>query len=356
MRRSARAGGTLDGEQPTNTPPPAGDQMRETQCAVSTLHRQPATETYVATRDGVCLAVRDHGSRDADHTVVFLHGLCLSRASWTHQIDHLLQRCGSAVRVISYDHRGHGSSGQGPMSSYRIDQLAEDLAQVLTALGVAAPLTLVGHSMGGMTALSYLARPAADRPVDPHGLVLVAAAAGKLSERGLGRLLATPATGLLCGLIDRSPPWALRTLAGPLGARLHRCRIGASQGWATAAAVTAAALATTPLPTAAGFLPSLRSYDHYHTLGSIRAKTVIVSGASDVLTPPSHSHDLAARIPGAAHMHLRAAGHMLPHEAPHIVDAAIRRAMRCGPALPASPGNTDVEMTTRWAPAAQVSA
>ena len=49
--------------------------------------------------------------------------------------------------------------------------------------------------MGGMTALAYLGRPAEDRPVEPDGLVLVATAAGRLSERGLGRLLATRATG-----------------------------------------------------------------------------------------------------------------------------------------------------------------
>jgi pimeloyl-ACP methyl ester carboxylesterase len=78
------------------------------------------------------------------------------------------------------------------MNSYRIDQLADDLAQVLIALDVTGPLTLVGHSMGAMTALAYLGRPAAERPVEPHGLVLVATAAGKLAERGLGRLLATP--------------------------------------------------------------------------------------------------------------------------------------------------------------------
>ena len=75
----------------------------------------------------------------------------------------------------------------------RIDRLAADLDEVLTALNVTAPLTLVGHSMGAMAALAYLSRPARERSVDPHGLVLVAAAAGKLAQRGLGRLLGTRA-------------------------------------------------------------------------------------------------------------------------------------------------------------------
>jgi pimeloyl-ACP methyl ester carboxylesterase len=213
------------------------------------------------------------------------------------------------------------------MGSYRIEQLADDLAQVLTARRVTGPLTLVGHSMGGMAALCYLARPAADRPVEPHGLVLVAAAAGKLSERGLGRLLATPATGVLFGLIDHTPARALRAVAGPLCAMLRRCRLGSAER-ETLAAVTAEALASTPVPTAVGFLPSLRSYDQYHTLASIRANTIVVSGGADPLTPPSHSRDLAAGIPGAAHVHLRTAGHMLPQQSPQIINAAIRRAMR----------------------------
>ncbi|EUA17273.1 putative alpha/beta hydrolase [Mycobacterium xenopi 3993] len=44
----------------------------------------------------------------------------------------------------------------------------------------------MGHSLGGMTALAYLGRPACDRPVEPKGLVLVATAAGRLAERGWG--------------------------------------------------------------------------------------------------------------------------------------------------------------------------
>jgi pimeloyl-ACP methyl ester carboxylesterase len=284
-------------------------------------------DIYVTTRDGVRLAVRDVGSRSARHTVVFLHGVCLSQASWVAEIDYLLRRYRGAVRVISYDHRGHGGSDQAPMSSYSIEQLADDLARVLTARRVSGPLTLVGHSMGGMVALGYLARPAAERPVDPDGLVLAATAAGKISERGLGRLLATPATGALFRLIDHTPARALRALARPVRATLDRC-VGGNVERETLATVVATALASTPLQTAVGFLPSLRSYDQYRTLRSIRANTIVVSGGTDPLTPPSHSRDLAASIAGAAHVHLPTAGHLLPQQAPDIINAAIRRAMR----------------------------
>jgi pimeloyl-ACP methyl ester carboxylesterase len=285
----------------------------------------------VRTSDGVRLAVCDTGPRTAEHTVVFLHGLCLNHTSWERQITYLLRRYGRSVRVISYDHRGHGRSAAAPMNTYRIDQLADDLAQVLSALDVTGPLTLVGHSMGAMTALAYLGRPAAERPIEPEGLVLVATAAGKLAERGLARLLATPAPAALVGLIEHAPARALRALVGPVCATLSRWH-GHGHS-ATLAATVVAALTTTPMATAVGFLPSLRAYNQYATLASIDARTFVISGGADPLTPPSHAADLTAGISGAEHVRVPYAGHMLPQEAPQVVNDAIRRTIAIRPAL-----------------------
>jgi pimeloyl-ACP methyl ester carboxylesterase len=277
----------------------------------------------VKTDDGAVLAVHDSGPQTAQHTVVFLHGLCLTRESWAGQIAYLSRRYGSTVRVISYDHRGHGRSGSAPMGTYRIDRLAEDLAQVLAAAQVSGQVTLVGHSMGGMTALAYLGRR--HRPVEAHGLVLVATAAGKIAERGLGRLLATPATAALFGLVEHTPDHVVRAMVGPVCTTLGRWRRGVHS--ATLAATAVAALTSTPVPTAVGFLPSFRAYDQYAALAGIRARTVVVSGGMDPLIPPAHARDLAAGIAGAQHVHLPAAGHMLPQEAPHVLDDAIGRAI-----------------------------
>ncbi|MDT5354957.1 MAG: hypothetical protein QOJ56_3489 [Mycobacterium sp.] len=113
----------------------------------------PGIKRTVTTSDGVSLSVREYGPRDAAHTVVLLHGLCLNKDSWTIQIGHLLRQYGDSFRIISYDHRGHGDSAAAPMQTYHIDQLATDLADLLVALSVTGPLTLAGHSMGGMVAL-----------------------------------------------------------------------------------------------------------------------------------------------------------------------------------------------------------
>jgi pimeloyl-ACP methyl ester carboxylesterase len=286
------------------------------------------TERTVTVRDGVRLSVRDHGAIDADATVVLLHGLCLEQGSWSGQIRHLTDRWGARIRIISYDHRGHGRSDAAPTSTYVVEQLAADLADVLAALHVTGRVTLVGHSMGGMVALAYLGRPAADRPVEPHGVVLVATAAGRLAERGVARLLATPATDVLCKFATRAPQRAVRLLTKPVRAALAR-QVG-DHARATLATLFDTAMAAASLTTAVGFLPSLRSYDHYPMLASIRAHTIILSGGLDLLTPPSHARDLADAIPGATHVHVPRAGHMLPHEACDAVTDAIADAVLTG--------------------------
>ena len=286
------------------------------------------TERTVTVRDGVRLAVRDQGPNSAEATVVLLHGLCLEQGSWARQIRQLTRRWGARIRIISYDHRGHGRSDTAPTSTYVIEQLAADLADVLAALDVTGPLTLVGHSMGGMVALAYLGRPPADRPVEPHGVVLVATAAGRLAEHGVARLLASPATDVLCKFATRAPQRAVRLLTKPVRAAMA-LQLG-DHARATLTSLIDTAMAAASLTTAVGFLPGLRSYDQYATLDSIRARTTIISGGGDLLTPPSHSRDLAANIPGATHVHIPSAGHMLPHEAPHQVTDAISRTVATG--------------------------
>jgi pimeloyl-ACP methyl ester carboxylesterase len=224
----------------------------------SRLSGELCIEHTVNTSDGVCLAVRDYQPTTAvQHTVVLLHGLCLTYTSWHNQIRRLHRQPG--VRIIAYDHRGHGRSTTAPLRTYTIEQLAGDLADVLTDLAVAGPVTLAGHSMGGMCALAYLAR--ANQPVAPAGLVLVATAAGDLSDHGLGRLLSTPGLDSLADIVDHAPrhatEHALRALAKPVCAALARHRGYDTDDRTTLAAAVADTLHTTPWTTAVGFLRAL---------------------------------------------------------------------------------------------------
>ena len=288
--------------------------------------RDGYAERTIITSDGVRLEVRDYGSAgSATHTLVLLHGLSLTQASWALQIRELRRRWGNSVRIVTYDHRGHGDSTGAAMQTYQIDRLAADLADVLTALHVKGPLTLAGHSMGGMTALAYFGRPAEDRPVEPQGLVLIATAAGRLAERGIGRLLASRATEGLFGLVSRMPRRAVdRSIEGLARPMLNGIVKYYGHGIADA---TTSPVHTISLTTAAGFLLGLKRYDQYHTLNSIAAKTIIISGGADVLTPVAHANDLAAAIPDAVHVHQPTAGHMLLHEESELVTNAIGAAI-----------------------------
>ena len=87
------------------------------------------------------------------------------------------------------------------------------------------------------------------RPVDPAGLVLVATAAGRLTERGLGRLLATPGLAGLCRLAEHAPAQALRAASAPLCGALGRWSGRGQTHGATLAAMASAALMTTPVST-----------------------------------------------------------------------------------------------------------
>lgn len=273
----------------------------------------------IITNDAIALRVSDHRpAGSVDHTVVLLHGLCLTRQSWYRPARHLRR---PGIRVIEYDHRGHGRSERAPLHTYTPDRLAQDLADVLTALQVDGPLTLAGHSMGGMAALSYLGRPLHAQPVHPHGLVLVGTSAGHLTEHGLGRLLALPGLDTAMNVAHRVPQVVservMRTLARPL------CDI-VTRDKAVSASLTEA-FRSTSASTTLGFLHSLKTYDQHSVLPIIAAATTVISGGEDLLTPPAHSDAMTAAIPGATRIHLPDAGHMLLHEAATVVSDAILR-------------------------------
>lgn len=283
----------------------------------------------IITRDGTRLAVSEYGPRDAEHTVVAMHGLCLSQNSWRLHADNLASDSDTgSVRVITYDHRGHGGSAHAPIDTYTVRHLAADLSDILTWAGVTGPLTLAGHSMGGMAALQYMGLPASQRPVDPDSLLLVATAAGKLASRGVGTLLDLPllhAVRSLMALVpERVADPLVRRATGPVVSAMVRHVGYTSDSRGVAANSAAWSVNRTALRTKVGFLSALASFDAYASLSGIPARTVILSGGKDFLTPRAHAEDIATRIPGARHLHFADRGHMLVDEAAESVSQSLR--------------------------------
>jgi len=89
--------------------------------------------------------------------VVMLHGLISgSSASWYFTCAPVLAK---NHRVILYDLRGHGRSAPAA-GGYDTATLAKDLENLLDAMGVDEPVSLVGHSYGALVAMRFaLAHP-----------------------------------------------------------------------------------------------------------------------------------------------------------------------------------------------------
>ncbi|MCW1381675.1 alpha/beta hydrolase [Novosphingobium sp. KCTC 2891] len=105
----------------------------------------------IETRDGTRLSVKSWGEGPP---VILIHGWPLSGDSWD-PVSHALAEAG--FRAIAYDRRGFGRSDQ-PSGGYDYDTFADDLADVMQALGATQDAALVGFSMGGGEVARYLSR------------------------------------------------------------------------------------------------------------------------------------------------------------------------------------------------------
>lgn len=151
-------------------------------------------------------------------TLVFLHGIAGSTASWGAPFRALA----GSHRVLLVDLLGFGRSPK-PAVDYSLHDHLDALDHTLTSLGVVRPV-IVGHSMGALLALAY----AAHRPQAVQRLLLLAlpwyASAAEARERIarqslFNRWLAmeTPWAHAACTLMCHARPWLM-----PLMPRLLR--------------------------------------------------------------------------------------------------------------------------------------
>jgi len=107
----------------------------------------------------VDLSYREEGSGPP---LLILHGLFGSGSNW----GRIARELATDHRVLVADLRNHGRSPHAPGMSYA--ELAADVAALLDRLGT-GPVTVVGHSMGGKTAM----RLALEHPERVARLVVV---------------------------------------------------------------------------------------------------------------------------------------------------------------------------------------
>jgi pimeloyl-ACP methyl ester carboxylesterase len=101
----------------------------------------PASRAYTANR--LTLHCSDWGNEGAP-PLILLHGTMDHGRSW----DRVARELRHDYHVIAPDLRGHGDSDWSSDGHYSMAALVSDLAQLVRAWGL-APVTLVGHSLGG---------------------------------------------------------------------------------------------------------------------------------------------------------------------------------------------------------------
>ncbi|WP_067834886.1 alpha/beta fold hydrolase [Nocardia lijiangensis] len=284
---------------------------------MSTIARRAADydghRVTVSADDGVPISVRTFGADDAPLTVVFVHGHCLHTESWSFLRDQLTRQWGDGVRMVFYDHRGHGESGAADPSTYTIDQLGHDLDAVLRTVTPTGPLVLVGHSMGAMVLLAYARLFPESIGTRVVGVGLIAGIATGLTEVGIGRLLHRYAVVSLQVAVLRAPrvmqasKQFSRRIFEPI---MREASFGTRKINPRMIAVATAMLNETPLLTMAGFLGSLIAFDEtatLHRLGTIPA--LVLAGSADIVVPFAHSVVLASQLTSSELVRIEGAGH-----------------------------------------------
>ncbi|MBI9108605.1 MAG: alpha/beta fold hydrolase [Spirochaetales bacterium] len=97
------------------------------------------------------LNVKDYGLQE-NPAVFFLHGLLGSADNWGSTCRSLSE---AGLRCIAVDQRNHGASPHSSEMNYPL--MADDLLRLADSLGI-DEFSLVGHSMGGKTAMEAALR------------------------------------------------------------------------------------------------------------------------------------------------------------------------------------------------------
>ncbi len=227
--------------------------------------------------------------------VALLHGLFGA----ARNLGAVQRRLARRFRVLALDLRNHGDSPHAPGMSYAA--LARDVLETLAGAD-ALPAALIGHSMGGKTAM----RVALDQP-DAVTRLLVADIAPVVYPPGFGAYAsAMAALPLAPGLTRAGADAALAGAvpdAGVRGFLLQNLRLGTAPAWRIGLAEIAAGL-----PEIEGWeAPPGAAYP---------GPTLFVAGARSHYIQPAHRPAIRALFPAAWFATLKDAGHWLHTDNP----------------------------------------
>jgi len=239
-------------------------------------------------------------------TILMLHGIGGGHLAFAPQLETLAQ---AGFRAVAWDMPGYGHSA--PIEPYTFKGLAERCIHLIESLMPAGrpPLTLLGHSMGGMVAQEF----AAHWPQRVSALVLACTSPAfgrpggdwqqaflrdRLALLDAGQGMAAVAARLVPSMVAPGVPEQARQAASRI-------------------------MSAVPEPTYRAALAALVHFDRRAALPAISVPTLCLAAAHDRTAPPEVMQRMAAHIPGAAFCCLEGAGHIANVEQPEAFNAAV---------------------------------
>jgi pimeloyl-ACP methyl ester carboxylesterase len=233
--------------------------------------------------------------------VVFLHGLGSSADDWALQIPEFARH----FRVVTLDMRGHGASKA--RNGYSIEQMADDVAGLLTQLGL-RPAHVVGLSLGGCVSIALGIR----HPVCVRALVLVNTFAKYQPPPGGRRRTLKRLWLLLFAPISEVAKFVARGLfPKPEQRPLYEAAV--------------ASLSKNPKSSYWAALNALRKFDARAELYRINCPTLVVMGERDMTVPSSAGIFLRNNIPDAQQLIILDSGHATPMDQHNAFNMAVTR-------------------------------
>ena len=262
----------------------------------------------VKVRDGTQLACEVCGQATSAPPVVLIHSLAMDHTFWNAVTSALAE----TTTVLTYDCRGHGQSGK-PSGPYRVEQFADDLADVLDHLGWRSAV-VAGASMGGCIALAF----AAAYPVRAAGLGLFDTTAWyDASDKWEERAATAEAKGLEAMLEFQTTRWFTDAFR-------------ASRKDVLDAAV--AVFLANPARCYAQTCRMLGACNLTAELPRLRMPVRIVVGDEDYATPVAMSEALHRGIAGSTLTVIPNARHLTPLECPERIVAEPQKLLEMAPA------------------------
>lgn len=229
---------------------------------------------------------------DGAPVLVLANSVGTTKAMWEPQLPALRSR----LRVLRYEHPGHGESALPPKPC-GVGDLARPVLGLLDELGI-AQASFCGLSLGGMVGM-WLGRHAPERI---ERLTLCSTSAGfGAPETWEARAAAVRRDGLgaVADLVmERYFCEAFRKRSSDVVARYRETFLALpAEGYARCC-------------------EAIRDWDFRDELAGIGAPTLAIAGEEDGATPPEQLEQIAGGIPDARLERVPAAGHLVNVEQP----------------------------------------